>query len=101
MSEPITPPATPDDPKRNDLIFQPNLSPTPTQHIKPSVSKSTATSIKESVQVLVRCRPPSEKEKLERPCWYVRPEEGSIELLQIKNPTSGYSFHYGMFIVLG
>ncbi|KAI8878822.1 kinesin-domain-containing protein [Backusella circina FSU 941] len=99
MSEPITPPSTPDEfnkTNNNDLIFQPNLSPTPT--LKPSVSKSTATSIKESVQVLVRCRPPSERERLERPCWYVRPEEGSIELLQIKNPTSGYSFHYDKVI---
>ncbi|CAO3643581.1 unnamed protein product [Mucor hiemalis] len=102
---PMTPPSTPlwnestaypsptsSSSKSNNS--SPNISQT-RPSLKPSFS-TKSTSIRENVQVMVRCRPRSEKElKIdEEPCWLIRPEEGSIELARLKSPNSISTFHY-------
>jgi hypothetical protein len=94
---PITPPATPDLSSRIGSDYHaPQLTPTPSKSLKPSFS----TSIRENVQVMVRCRPPSQREldMMGYPCWDIRPDEGSIELTRLKNSASLSSFHYGIHI---
>ncbi|GAA5803773.1 hypothetical protein HPULCUR_009257 [Helicostylum pulchrum] len=63
--------------------------------LKPSFS-TKSTSIRENVQVMVRCRPRSKKELQidEEPCWLISPEEGSIELARLKAPSTISTFHY-------
>ncbi|KAG2199796.1 hypothetical protein INT46_003558 [Mucor plumbeus] len=62
---------------------------------RPSFS-TRSTSIKENVQVMVRCRPRSEKELEydEEPCWIISPEEGLIEQARLKSPNSIRAFYY-------
>ncbi|KAI9268599.1 hypothetical protein EDC94DRAFT_493517, partial [Helicostylum pulchrum] len=63
-----------------------------TSSFKPKPSFSTkSTSIRENVQVLVRCRPPrSKKELAEEPCWQINPEQGSIALARPSSNTFSY-----------
>lgn len=110
---PITPPPTPvwnHSPSRSFMNLTPSSTaapscPTPTSSssrspsvtsLKPSFS-TRSTSIRENVQVMVRCRPRSEKELKvdEEPCWMIQPEEGSIELTRLKSPSTIRAFHYG------
>lgn len=102
---PMTPPSTPlwnestaAYPSPTSSSSKSNTSPNLSQtrpSLKPSFS-TKSTSIRENVQVMVRCRPRSEKElKIdEEPCWLIRPEEGSIELARLKSPNSISTFHY-------
>ncbi|KAI8052659.1 P-loop containing nucleoside triphosphate hydrolase protein [Thamnidium elegans] len=63
-----------------------------TSSFKPKPSFSTkSTSIRENVQVMVRCRPPrSKKELAEEPCWQINPERGSIALARPSSSTFSY-----------
>ncbi|CEP09806.1 hypothetical protein [Parasitella parasitica] len=63
--------------------------------LRPSFS-TRSTSIRENVQVMVRCRPRSEKELEypEEPCWLINPEEGLIEQAKLKAPNSTRTFYY-------
>ncbi|KAI8637677.1 P-loop containing nucleoside triphosphate hydrolase protein [Parasitella parasitica] len=63
--------------------------------LRPSFS-TRSTSIRENVQVMVRCRPRSEKELeyAEEPCWLINPEEGLIEQARLKAPNSIRAFYY-------
>ncbi|KAI8391432.1 P-loop containing nucleoside triphosphate hydrolase protein [Radiomyces spectabilis] len=76
---PITPPSTP-------LMSS--------QSLRPSVTRSI--SIRENVQVMVRCRPPSSKEQdaADEPCWILRPEHRTVELAQSTSSTSQRIFEY-------
>jgi hypothetical protein len=60
--------------------------------LRPRQTKST-TIARENIQVLVRCRPPSETElrNHEEDCWLLTPEQGSVKL----NDTDGIVFEYG------
>ncbi|KAL9537860.1 hypothetical protein MBANPS3_011401 [Mucor bainieri] len=110
---PITPPATPlwnqSSAKFSSNIPIPMSSstasyPSPTTSssrssssasLRPSFS-TRSTSIRENVQVMVRCRPRSEKELEydEEPCWLISPEEGLIEQARLKAPNSIRAFYY-------
>ncbi|KAL9545927.1 hypothetical protein PS6_007944 [Mucor atramentarius] len=63
--------------------------------LRPSFS-TRSTSIRENVQVMVRCRPRSKKEMEydEEPCWLISPEEGLIEQARLKSPNSIRAFYY-------
>ncbi|KAI8380475.1 hypothetical protein EDC96DRAFT_1936 [Choanephora cucurbitarum] len=105
---PITPPTTPMcDPSKSYQSFT-SIYPSPTSSSSPSISSSTSkpsystksTSIRENVQVMVRCRPRSQREIAveEEPCWVIRPEDGTIELAQLKSSTFVQAFQFGMSI---
>lgn len=99
---PITPPATPishaypSPTSSSSKNTSPSTSSSQRPNLKPSFS-TKSTSIRENVQVMVRCRPRSQKELEvdEEPCWLIRPEEGTIELARLKTPNSISTFQYG------
>lgn len=106
----LTPPATPmmellqEKQQQQLLPSSPNLSyqskkrPIP----KPSVS-TRSISIKENVQVMVRCRPRSDREieHEKESCWNVRAQVGAIQLLKPKSPSSKRNtFYFGKLIDL-
>ncbi|KAI8977343.1 P-loop containing nucleoside triphosphate hydrolase protein [Mycotypha africana] len=70
--------------------------------ITPAFSKSATisssiTSIRENVQVIVRCRPKSKAEEEGAdapPCWSIKPDVGSIELVKPKLSNSSHLFHF-------
>ncbi|CAO3641455.1 unnamed protein product [Mucor fragilis] len=110
---PITPPATPLW-NQSSAKFSSNIpipmNSTTTSYPSPTTSSSRSsssaslrpsfstrsTSIRENVQVMVRCRPRSEKELEydEEPCWLISPEEGLIEQARLKAPNSIRAFYY-------
>ncbi|OBZ89145.1 Kinesin-related protein 4 [Choanephora cucurbitarum] len=101
---PITPPTTPICyPSKSYQSFT-SIYPSPTSSSSPSISSSTSkpsystksTSIRENVQVMVRCRPRSQREIAveEEPCWVIRPEDGTIELAQLKSSTFVQAFQF-------
>ncbi|KAK4512041.1 serine/threonine protein kinase [Mucor velutinosus] len=110
---PITPPATPLW-NQSSAKFSSNIpipmNSTTTSYPSPTTSSSRSsssaslrpsfstrsTSIRENVQVMVRCRPRSEKELEydEEPCWLISPEEGLIEQARLKTPNSIRAFYY-------
>ncbi|KAG2194188.1 hypothetical protein INT47_007920 [Mucor saturninus] len=66
--------------------------PSPTSSSSSSRQPSKSTSIREHVQVMVRCRPPrSQKELSEEPCWAINTEGGSIGLAR---PSNIAAFNY-------
>lgn len=86
----ITPPATPLSVSPPNRSF--NITP------KPSFS-TQSTSLKENVQVMIRCRPRSEKEiaREKNPCWDLQAEVGSIKLFKPKtNASNQETFYFGM-----
>lgn len=116
---PITPPATPLW-NQSSAKFSSNIpipmNSTTTSYPSPTTSSSRSsssaslrpsfstrsTSIRENVQVMVRCRPRSEKELEydEEPCWLISPEEGLIEQARLKAPNSIRAFYYGIYLLL-
>lgn len=91
---PVSPPSTP-------LLYSPTpLTPSPSssyplvtsKSLRPRQTKST-TIARENIQVMVRCRPPSETElkNHEQDCWLMTPDQGSIQL----NDPDGIVFEYG------
>ncbi|KAI8375495.1 P-loop containing nucleoside triphosphate hydrolase protein [Blakeslea trispora] len=101
---PITPPTTPVCYPSKSYQSITSIYPSPTSSSSQSISSSTskpsystkATSIRENVQVMVRCRPRSEKEIAveAEPCWMVRPEDGSIELTHLKSSNRVQAFQF-------
>ncbi|SAL98373.1 hypothetical protein [Absidia glauca] len=90
---PVSPPSTP-------LLYSPApLTPSPSssypliasKSLRPRQTKST-TIARENIQVMVRCRPPSETElrNHEEDCWLLTPEQGSVKL----NDPDGIVFEY-------
>ncbi|KAI7904783.1 P-loop containing nucleoside triphosphate hydrolase protein [Cokeromyces recurvatus] len=71
----------------------------------PSFSTTTrSTSIRESIQVMVRCRPRSEKEQLEsngKSCWLIRSDQGLIELEVPKSSSSKNRLFYFDNVIIG
>ncbi|KAL4207679.1 P-loop containing nucleoside triphosphate hydrolase protein [Rhizopus microsporus] len=73
---------------------------TPTELPTPSSSSASlkasfsnkSTSIKENVQVMVRCRPKSKKELEEEPCWIIDTRQGTIELARITSTARSFQF---------
>ncbi|CAO3586932.1 unnamed protein product [Absidia cylindrospora] len=64
---------------------------TSTKSLRPKLSKST-TIASENIQVMVRCRPPSdiEEESHEQDCWLLMPEQGTVKL----DESNGTIFEY-------
>ncbi|KAJ8662005.1 hypothetical protein O0I10_002336 [Lichtheimia ornata] len=77
---PVSPPSTPLVPNSPESLSSPPLYPSPTSSTVRPTSSTSTTAIKENVQVMVRLRPPSTKEREadENPCWLVGPENGMI-----------------------
>lgn len=100
---PLSPPPTPHWSESSDQSIYPSptsSSSNPGPKRRPSLKGSfstKSTSIRENVQVMVRCRPRSKKEMAfdEEPCWLISPEEGSIELARLKSPLSLRTFNFG------
>ena len=109
-NRPITPPSTPswNESQKTSSTTYPSPTTSSSKSTSPSASQTRpnlrasfstkSTSIRENVQVMVRCRPRSEKELQydEEPCWLISPEEGSIELARLKSPSTISTFHYGI-----
>lgn len=77
--------------------WNPSAYPSPTSSSSSSRQSSKSTSIREHVQVMVRCRPPrSQKELSEEPCWAINTEGGSIGLAR---PSNIAAFNYGKFLI--
>ncbi|KAG0850159.1 hypothetical protein G6F16_010117 [Rhizopus arrhizus] len=79
MNYPPSPPSTPTESS--------NL-PTPSQSLRPSKS----TSIKENVQVMVRCRPKSKKELDEEPCWLIDTRQGTVQYAKLTSTVRSFNF---------
>ncbi|SAM02070.1 hypothetical protein [Absidia glauca] len=97
---PVSPPSTPLLYSSYSLIPSPSssyaslTSSVSTKNPRPRQSKSTSNT-SENVQVLVRCRPPSDMETKtdESVCWVVSPEDGLIKLDEASGPVFEYGTH--------
>ncbi|KAI9282239.1 hypothetical protein BY458DRAFT_169589 [Sporodiniella umbellata] len=80
------PPSPPYTPTKMMNLPTPNNSTT-----RPSLS-TRSMSIKENVQVMVRCRPKSKKESDEKACWIIDTHNGAIELASVSTNSRLFSF---------
>lgn len=102
--QPPSPPPTPHWSESDQSMYPSptSSSSNPGPKRRPSLKGSfstKSTSIRENVQVMVRCRPRSIKERThnEEACWLINPEEGSIGLASLKSVSSIRSFHFGKY----
>lgn len=93
---PVSPPSTPLVPNSPESVSSPPLYPSPTSSTVRPTSSTSTTAIKENVQVMVRLRPPSTKERQadEQPCWLVGPEPGMIRTYDDNRRNPGI-YQYG------
>ncbi|KAI7889468.1 uncharacterized protein EV154DRAFT_283571 [Mucor mucedo] len=99
---PLSPPPTPHWSESEQSMYPSPTSSSSNPRIKrrPSLKasySSKSTSIRENVQVMVRCRPRSVKEMThnEEACWSIQPEDGSIELACLNSLPTIRTFHFG------
>ncbi|KAG1442635.1 hypothetical protein G6F56_010983 [Rhizopus delemar] len=66
--------------------------PTPSNSTLKQSFSAKSMSIKEHVQVMVRCRPKSKKEMEEKACWIIDSRHGTIELAKITTSARYFNF---------